>query len=269
MMLRFKRLRQLFTFPLDKTRTNADNCLAPSPLLQTRVLSHLPQILAPAIMALTHVIYKAARRDKGDIMTAQPKPVYSVETYLEMERTGSLKHEYYRGEIFALAGSSEAHNLILTNILTSLNVQLRKRPCKVYPSDMRLKIPKTGLYTYPDVSIVCGAPQFDDSKRDTLLNPIVVIEILSPSTERYDRGKKFQSYRTVSTLQEYVLVSQDDHHIEHYVNQNDGNWLLTSYDGINTALQLKAIDCTLSLDDVYNKVDIEISPEDLPPNAET
>lgn len=97
-------------------------------------------------------------------MTAQPKTVYSVEDYLDIERAGPLKHEYYRGEIFALAGSSEEHNLILANILTSLNVQLWKRPCKVYPSDMRLKIAQTGLYTYPDVTVVCGTPHFDDSQ---------------------------------------------------------------------------------------------------------
>jgi Uma2 family endonuclease len=201
---------------------------------------------------------------KVDAMTAQSKHRYSVDAYLEIERTGLLKHEYYRGEIFALAGSSEAHNIILANIITSLNMQLRKRPCKVYPSDMRLKIPKTGLYTYPDVSIVCGTPYFDDVNRDTLLNPLIVIEILSPSTERYDRGKKFQNYRTVTTLQEYMLVSQDEHHIEHYTNQNDGNWLLTSYDSIHTTLNLKAIDCTLALEDVYDKVDIDTSDEDSP-----
>ena len=197
-------------------------------------------------------------------MTAQPKHSYTVEAYLEIERSGLVKHEYYRGEIFALAGSSEAHNLILTNLLTSLNVQLRNRPCKVYPSDMRVKIPKTGLYTYPDVSIVCGTPQFDDAKHDTLLNPLIVIEILSPSTERYDRGKKFQNYRTVATLQEYILVSQDEYHIEHYINLNDGNWLLTSYDAVTMTVHLKTIDCTLTLEDVYNKVDIEPSIEDEP-----
>jgi Uma2 family endonuclease len=197
-------------------------------------------------------------------MTAQPKHIYSIEEYLDIERAGPLKHEYYRGEIFALAGSSEAHNLILTNILMSLGIQLRKRPCKVYPSDMRLKIPKTKLYTYPDVSIVCGPPNFDDSKQDTLLNPIVVVEILSPSTESYDRGKKFQNYRTVTSLQEYLLVSQDDYHIEHYTNQNDGNWLLATYDGKDATVTLKTIDCTLLLDDVYDKVDIVVSDEDLP-----
>jgi Uma2 family endonuclease len=202
---------------------------------------------------------KYTRDGKGDVMTAQPKPAYSIEAYLELERKGPLKHEYYRGEIFALAGSSEAHNLIMTNILTALNVQLRNRPCKVYPSDMRLRIPQTGLYTYPDVSVVCGTPQFDDKERDTLLNPIIVIEILSPSTERYDRGKKFQNYRTVSSLQEYLLVSQDEYHIEYYRNQNDGNWMLTSYDGIAATIKLKAIDCSLSLEDVYNKVDIDTS----------
>jgi Uma2 family endonuclease len=197
-------------------------------------------------------------------MTAQSKHSYSIEEYLDIERVGPLKHEFYRGEIFALAGSSEAHNLILTNILMSLGMQLRKRPCKVYPSDMRLKIPKTGLYTYPDVSIVCGLPQFDDSKQDTLLNPIIVIEILSPSTERYDRGKKFQNYRTIATLQEYVLVSQDEYHIEHYTNQNNGNWLLITYDGRDTTVTLKTVDCTLLLDDVYDKVDIVPFDEDSP-----
>lgn len=199
------------------------------------------------------------------MMTAKPKHNYSIEEYLAIERTGPLKHEFYRGEIFALAGSSEAHNLILTNILMSLGMQLRKRPCKVYPSDMRLKISKTGLYTYPDISIVCEPPQFDDSKQDTLLNPIIVIEILSPSTERYDRGKKFQNYRTITTLQEYVLVSQDDYHIERYTNHHQGNWLLTTYDGRDTTVPLKTINCTLLLDDVYDKVDIVSFDEDSPP----
>ena len=177
-----------------------------------------------------------------------------------MERSGTVRHEYYRGEVFALAGSSEAHNTILANIIMTLGMQLRKLPCKVYPSDMRLKIPKTGLYTYPDASIVCGTAQFDDTERDTLLNPIIVIEILSPSTERYDRGRKFQNYRTIATLQEYMLVAQDAYHIEHYVNQNDGNWLLMPYDTIEAQIHLTAIDCTLALVDVYDKVDL--SPED-------
>jgi Uma2 family endonuclease len=201
-------------------------------------------------------------------MTPQPKRHYSVEEYLDIQRSGVLKHEYYRGEIFALAGSSEAHNLILTNIVMSLGTQLRKRAYKVYPSDMRLKIPKTGLYTYPDVSIVCGTPQFDDSKQDTLLNPIVAIEILSPSTERYDRGKKFQNYRTVNSLQEYLLVSQDDYHIDHYTNQNNGTWLLETYSGKDVVLFVKAIDCTMLLDDVYDKVDIADSDEEYPPIVE-
>ncbi|KPV51081.1 hypothetical protein SE17_23260 [Kouleothrix aurantiaca] len=201
-------------------------------------------------------------------MTPQPKRHYSVEEYLDLQRSGVLKHEYYRGEIFALTGSSEAHNLILTNIVMSLGTQLRKRACKVYPSDMRLKIPKTGLYTYPDVSIVCGMPQFDDSKQDTLLDPIVVIEILSPSTERYDRGKKFQNYRTVNSLQEYLLVSQDDYHIDHYTNQNNGTWLLKTYSGKDAVLFVKAIDCTMLLDDVYDKVDIADSDEEYPPIVE-
>jgi Uma2 family endonuclease len=198
-------------------------------------------------------------------MSARRKPIYSPEAYLQMERAGTVKHEYYRGEIFALAGSSEAHNIILANIITALNLQLRKRLCKVYPSDMRLKIPKTGLYTYPDVSVVCGTVQFDDTERDTLLNPIIIFEILSPSTERYDRGKKFQNYRTVTTLQEYILVAQDAYRVEHYVKQQDGNWLLMTYDAIDNQIYLMSIDCTLTLEDVYNKVDIDpLDDERLP-----
>lgn len=188
-------------------------------------------------------------------MTAQPQSRYSVAEYLELERTGLQKHEYYRGTIFALAGSSEAHNLILSNIVTSLNTQLRSRSCKVYPSDMRLKIPGTGLYTYPDISVVCGTAQFDDPKRDTLLNPLVVIEILSPSTESYDRGKKFQHYRTIESLCDYLLISQDEQRIEHYVRQQDNNWLLISYAHSHSSCYLQSIDSTLSFEDVYNKVE--------------
>lgn len=197
-------------------------------------------------------------------MTAQPQPLYSVAEYLAIERNGMHKHEYYRGEIFALAGSSEAHNLILGNIVTSLNVQLKQRACRVYPSDMRLKIPRTGLYTYPDISVVCGPPLFDDGHHDTLLNPIVVIEILSPSTERYDRGKKFQHYRTIPGLCNYLLVAQDEYHIDHFVHQEGENWLLTAYHGRSAMLSLVSIGCTLALADVYDKVDI-VAADEPPP----
>lgn len=200
-------------------------------------------------------------RDGEVRMTAQ-RP-HSVAEYLALERAGTSKHEYYHGEIFARAGSSEAHNSIVSNIIIALGSQLRTRPCRVYPSDLRLKIPKTGLYTYPDVSIVCGTPLFDDAERDTLLNPNIIIEVLSPSTERYDRGKKFHHYQTITTLQDYILVAQDEHRIEHYARHDDGHWLLRMYDDISTAIPLPAIQCTLALSEVYEKVDIE--PSDIEP----
>src|SRR5258708_7680372 len=136
-------------------------------------------------------------------MSALPEMTWTVERYLAFERESDLRHEYLNREIFALAGASLRHNLIAANTLASLHSQLRKRECTVYPSDMRLKVSRTGLYTYPDLSVVCGTPQLEDDHQDTLLNPTLIIEVLSPSTESYDRGKKFQHYRTVETLPNY------------------------------------------------------------------
>ncbi|GAB4194310.1 MAG: Uma2 family endonuclease [Roseiflexaceae bacterium] len=190
-------------------------------------------------------------------MMAQPKQHYSVEEYLRIERGGATKHEYHHGEIYALAGSSATHNLIQVNLLISLGSQLRRRPCTVYPSDMRLRIPRSPIYVYPDVSIVCGQAEFEDAEMDILLNPTVIIEILSDSTERYDRGKKFQLYRSIPSLQEYILVAQDEVHLDRFVRQPDGNWLLISYEAIGDLVHLDAIDCNLALEDVYDKVALD------------
>src|SRR5262249_9988400 len=148
--------------------------------------------------------------DKDTGMTAQPKPYITEAEYLELERASASKHEYLAGEIFAMTGASEQHNLIASNVTATLHRQRRGRSCRVYPSDMRIKVTQTGLNTYPDITVVCGPPEFTDpTKRDTLINPMVIIEILSPSTERYDRGLKFQNYRTIPSLQEYILIAQD------------------------------------------------------------
>ncbi|MFL5801299.1 MAG: Uma2 family endonuclease [Roseiflexaceae bacterium] len=187
-------------------------------------------------------------------MAAQPKPYYTVEHYLQFERSDHIKHEYFDGQIFALAGSSENHNLISAHILGILYTQVRKRPCKVYPSDMRVKIAKTMLYTYPDISIVCGTSVFDDAESDTLLNPTVIFEILSPSTEKYDRGKKFEHYRAIATLQEYILVSQNSHLIEQYTRQTDNTWLLTVHDAIESRVDLQSVNCMLLLADIYEDI---------------
>jgi len=193
-------------------------------------------------------------------MIAQPIPSYTVEHYLHLERSGDSKHEYFDGQIFALAGSSENHNLISAHILGILYSQVRKRPCRVYPSDMRVKITRTKLYTYPDITVLCGAPLFDDAEADTLLNPTVIFEILSPSTEKYDRGKKFEHYRTIETLQEYILVSQDKHLVEQYTRQTDTMWLLTVHDRVESQLSLLSVNCTLLLADIYEDLELDEAP---------
>lgn len=196
-------------------------------------------------------------QEMRESMSAQPQTSISVEEYLAGERISDQKHEYYAGVVFAFAGGSEQHNLIAGNVLASLHTQLRRRMCTVYPSDMRVKISRPGLYTYPDVVAVCGEALFEDEDRDTLLNPTVIVEVLSPSTENYDRGKKFQNYRTIDTLAEYVLIAQDTYHIEHYVRQPDQQWLLSEAVSLAATIELPSIQCTLVLADVYEKVQVD------------
>jgi Uma2 family endonuclease len=190
-------------------------------------------------------------------VSRKTKPRFTPEIYLALERLADHKSEYLNGEIFAMAGASEPHNLIVTNVVSELRTQLKGRACKVYPSDMRVKVGETGLYTYPDVVALCGRAEFEDNERDTLVNPAVIIEVLSPSTEAYDRGKKFEHYRRLRSLAEYVLISQERHRIEYYQRQANDQWLLTEINGLESRLHLSAIDCDLALAEVYDKVQIE------------
>jgi Uma2 family endonuclease len=190
-------------------------------------------------------------------MAALPKQFISVADYLAGERISQVKHEYFAGQVFAMAGASERHNLAAMNVGASLHSQLRKRSCTVYPSDMRVKISATGLYTYPDVIVVCGTPRFEDNHRDTLLNPTLVVEVLSPSTESYDRGKKFQHYRTVDSISEVLLIAQNVVHVEHYVRQPGERWVLTEADQLDAVLRLPSIQCDLALADIYEKVTLD------------
>ena len=187
-------------------------------------------------------------------MSQQLKSYISPQEYLRLERQAEYKSEYLNGEIFAMSGASRKHNLLTTNISTSLNQQLRGRPCEVYASDMRVKVTATGLYTYPDVVVVCGEPQLEDDYLDTLLNPPVLVEVLSKSTERYDRIAKSSYYRTLDSLAEHLLVAQDEIRLEQYVRQPDGQWLLYDYRSPDDVAELKSIGCTLALRDVYDKV---------------
>jgi Uma2 family endonuclease len=189
-------------------------------------------------------------------MSSQAQKHYTPEEYLALERQAQCKSEYYAGEIFAMAGASRWHNLIVTNVLRELSLQLKGRPCTTYPSDMRVKVSPTGLYTYPNVTVVCGEAQFEDNQQDTLLNPTLIVEVLSESTEAYDRGGKFAHFRKLTSLMEYVLITQTKPHIEHYVRQPDNRWLLSEVDSLPDAIHLPSIDCHLALAEVYDKVDI-------------
>lgn len=188
-------------------------------------------------------------------MSLQPQRRYTPEEYLALERKAQCKSEYLAGEIFAMSGASEQHNLITLNVAAALHAQFRGRLCRAYTSDMRVKVSPTGLYTYPDVVALCGEPQFDDEQRDTLLNPTVIIEVLSPSTEAYDRGGKFGHYRKLTSLMEYLLIAQEEPHVEHYVRQSDNQWLLSEASSLQDAVQLPSINCSLVLAEIYEKVE--------------
>jgi Uma2 family endonuclease len=190
-------------------------------------------------------------------MSSQVKVYYTPEEYLALERQAEYKSEYFNGEIFAMTGASRRHNLVAANVLASLHTQLRKRPCEVYSSDMRVKVSPTGLYTYPDVVVVCGEPSFDDKQKDTLLNPTALVEVLSKSTASYDRGEKFEHYRKLDSLAEYLVVAQNKYHVEHYIRQPDNRWLLSETDDRQQTIHLSSIECDLALADIYDKVEVD------------
>lgn len=180
---------------------------------------------------------------------------YMAEEYLRLERQAEFRSEFVDGEIFALAGASEPRNLISTDLTVVLGSQLRGKPCKLYSSDMRVQLAASKRYTYPDTIVICGEAEFIDDKRDTLTNPTLLIEILSPFTEGYDRGDKFAQYRKLNSLQTYVLVSQDEPLLEVFERQEGGRWLLSEYGGLEAVAPLPSISCELPLKEVYDKVD--------------
>ena len=192
-------------------------------------------------------------------MTALPKRQYiSEEDYLTMEEVSPVKHEYFDGEIFQMAGASDEHNTISLNIAAELHQQLKKRPCKVYQNDMRLYVEKEGIYTYPDVMVVCGKPEIKRYKNlDNILNPVLIVEVLSPSTADYDKGAKFEQYRTIESFNEYLLVSQDAKQITRYTKQTNGSWILMDFIGDRTEIELASIECSLTMEDIYDKVDFD------------
>jgi Uma2 family endonuclease len=179
---------------------------------------------------------------------------------LAIERKADRKSEYYRGEMFAMAGASEEHSLVKDNLAREVGYQLKGGPCRVVTSDMRVKVDVTGLYTYPDVVIYCEKGQFEDAIFDTLLNPRVMVEVLSDSTEKYDRGAKAQQYRRITSLQEYILVSQDAPIIERHVRQPDDSWLMTEFSGIERTFEFTNVPARVPLREIYRNVEFPQNP---------
>ncbi len=186
-------------------------------------------------------------------MSSLPNYFLSPEEYLIVEREAEYKSEYVDGEMYAMAGGSERHNLIAANIIIAVGTQLRNSPCRIYPSDLKVRVPNSRKFFYPDVSVVCGETQFADDTKDVILNPILIVEVLSDSTAAFDRGKKFQAYQQIESLQEYLLVAQDEHVVEHFIRQEETHWLYTKVSGLDAAIVLPTIKCHLALRDVYDK----------------
>lgn len=184
----------------------------------------------------------------------QRKSLISPAEYLQRERAAEHRSEYYAGEIFAMTGGSPQHSLIKLNVGSILRDKLLDRPCTPYDSDLRILTP-SGLYTYPDVSVICGSLEFADNIRDTVVNPTLIVEVLSPSTEAYDRGKKFEHYRRILSLREYVLISQDTPRVERFSRNDDGTWTLAIANQLDQAIELTSLDVKLPLAEVFRKVD--------------
>ena len=182
------------------------------------------------------------------------RALLTVDEYFALEERTGIKHEYLNGQAYQMTGASVQHNRIVRNIIGSLHTKLRGSKCEVFPSDLRVHIEKTGLYTYPDVVITCGTLELTGKKPDTLTNPVVLIEVLSPSTADYDRGTKFAHYRTIPTLQEYIVVAQDTMHVEHHIRQADNRWLLIDYLYADNVIQINAIQAELALTAIYEDV---------------
>lgn len=187
-------------------------------------------------------------------MATEPKPRFTPEEYLARERQSELRNEYLNGEIFAMTGASRRHNRMVLNAAISLDSQLRGKGCEVFASEMRVRVPAMNLYTYPDLTVACGEPRFEDGEVDTLLNPVLIVEVLSKSTESYDRGMKFSYYRTLPSFSEYLLLSQERVHAEHFVREASDRWVLTETEDPAKTLELPSIGCTLALSDVYDRV---------------
>ena len=192
-------------------------------------------------------------------VSTQPKIRMTPAEYLAQERKAEVRSEFINGEMFEMPGVSRKHGRIVINVIVELEPQLRDRPCEMHAVELRVKIPETESYLYPDIFIVDGEPEVEDEHQDTVLNPRVLIEVLSPSTESYDRGLKFAHYRKMASLQEYILVSQTECRVERYLRQDDGTWIYSETTDPAGFLELASLGCRIPLSGIYRKVEFEPS----------
>ena len=189
-------------------------------------------------------------------MSALPKRLFTPEEYVLLENQATYKSQYVAGEIYAMAGTEPWHTQVVRNLIVALEAQFGERPCQTFFNDMRVRAELGELYSYPDVAALCGEPLYDTSSRPaTLLNPQAIFEVLSPSTETFDRGEKFIRYRTLESLADYVLVASEFMRVEHFVRQENGAWTMTEYKGAQDRIVLQTLDCTLTLAQIYRRVD--------------
>ena len=185
----------------------------------------------------------------------QALPIFTTDGYLALERSSEVRHEFLDGFVYAMSGESPEHSTICFNLAGIVHAQLRDKPCRGFSPNMKVRTDPQGLFAYPDLSVVCGEPVYHDERRDVLVNPTVIFEVLSPSTEKYDRTEKSLRYRTqIEALPDYVLISQDRPHAEHYARQPDGTWMSHEVDGLENVLRLPSIDCRIPLAKVYERI---------------
>ncbi len=199
-------------------------------------------------------------------MSGQLKHCYTLEEYFELERSSDVKYEYWDGEVYAMAGASVAHEQVFGNVFTFLRNQLRGRPCHVFSSNLHVKVPAAPPYRYPDLTALCGQPEYEIiGGVQALINPTLIVEILSPSTEAYDRGDKFIDYKSIPSFGEYLLIAQHRPHVTHYVRRPDGSWSYEDANELSATLMLPTIDCSLPLSEVYQDVEFTSPERRLPP----
>jgi Uma2 family endonuclease len=191
-------------------------------------------------------------------MAANPERRYTLEEYLELDRTSEERFEFWGGEIFCMSGGGQAHDRIIVNFIVALSARLDVSNCRVFSSDMRIKVPSAPPYRYADVSALCGEARFEEiGGVDALVNPQLIVEVLSASTEAYDRGDKFTHYKSIPTFGEYLLVAQHRPHVTHLYRQSDGTWIYAEANDLESTLRLDSLDCDLPLSEIYRGVSFD------------